>query len=374
MQGIAAFPDITAPRFVDLPEPTCAAPAQVLCRTLELGICGTDREILHSAHPMTPAGEGFLVLGHECLARVESLGNGASSLNSIPAVDGSNRPLAVGDLVVPTVRRPGPYRQQRRLDMQPMGAYIERGIVELHGFSVPWWNEQPEFLLRVPESMRSLAVLAEPLSVGEKGINEALAVQASRLGTEVWKSVPPRVLVTGLGPIAMTGVIATVARGWPTTVYGRDKPDSFRAQLVEQLGAKYLPANSTDLAPQDVEADGFDLILECTGADDVMVAASATLASCGVLVWLGSTRRPKPIEHNISRMMRDGVLRNHIHLGTVNASPRDFRDALLHLAQFQASRPAALSALITARVPPADALWHYENREPQGIKTVVMYG
>jgi glucose 1-dehydrogenase len=376
MQGIAAFPDTIVPRFVDVPEPPSAGACHVLCRTLELGVCGTDREILHSARPMTPAGDGFLVLGHECLARVESLGEGAEALMPATSSDGALRPLAVGDLVVPTVRRPGPNRRPRRLDMQPMGNYTERGIVEQHGFSTPWWTEQPEFLLRVPAELRALAVLAEPLSVAEKGVNEAILVQTARLEPGVWQSPceakggingpPPRVLVTGLGPIGFAGAIASLARGWPTTVYGRDKPDTFRAQLVEQLGAKYLSADATDLDPKDVEADGYELILECTGSDDVMVASAASLVSCGVLVWLGSTRRPK-------RMMRDGVLRNHIHLGTVNSAARDFRDALVHLAQFQKTRPAALAALVTARVPPRDALWHYENREPQGIKTVVMY-
>lgn len=374
MQGIAAFPDTIVPRFVDVREPAGAGARHVLCRTLELGVCGTDREILHSARPMSPAGDGFLVLGHECLARVESLGEGTEALLPAASSDGAARPLAVGDLVVPTVRRPGPQRRERRLDMQPMGSYTERGIVEQHGFSTPWWTEQPEFLLRVPAELRDLAVFAEPLSIAEKAINEALLLQTARLEPDVWQNPPPRVLVTGLGPIGFAGVIAAVARGWPTTVYGRDKPDTFRARLVEQLGAKYLAADAVDLSPSDVETNGFELILECTGADDVMVATSALLVSCGVLVWLGSTRRPKPIEHNVARMMRDGVLRNHIHLGTVNSAARDFRDALVHLAQFQKTRPTALAALVTARVPPRDALWHYENREPQGIKTVVMYG
>lgn len=33
----------------------------------------------------------------------------------------------------------------------------------------------------------------------------------------------------------------------------------------------------------------------------------------------------------------------------------------------------AVAALITRRVRGEEALWHYEHREPQGIKTVVMY-
>ena len=61
-----------------------------------------------------------------------------------------------------------------------------------------------------------------------------------------------------------------------------------------------------------------------------------------------------------------------MHIGAVNAAPRDFHDALAHLAQLQKSHASQLTALFTARVKLEDSLWHYEHRQPQGIKTVVM--
>ena len=75
MRGIAAFKNTAVPGFVDAPEPAEPAAGQVLCRTLELGVCGTDREILLSQQPWTPAGSDHLILGHECLARVEAIGS-----------------------------------------------------------------------------------------------------------------------------------------------------------------------------------------------------------------------------------------------------------------------------------------------------------
>jgi hypothetical protein len=71
--------------------------------------------------------------------------------------------------------------------------------------------------------------------------------------------------------------------------------------------------------------------------------------------------------------MRDGLVRNHLYVGSVNAAPRDFRDALAHLTLLKQSHASELAALITARVRPADSLWHYTHRQPQGIKTVVVY-
>jgi threonine dehydrogenase-like Zn-dependent dehydrogenase len=358
MRGIAAFPDHEAPRFVDIEGPGPIANDQVLCRTLELGVCGTDREILHSRRPLTPPGEVFLVLGHECLARIEQVGS---------AVQG----FSVGDLVVPAVRRRKPEApRQIRVDLLSFDHYTERGIVHEHGFSTPLWIDRPEHLFPVSQELAPWAVLTEPFSVAEKGINEALTIQRARLGAGTWSN--PRVLVTGMGPIGFAALAASVCRGWPTTLYGRDEVDSFRAQLVLALGGTYLPAHEAHFDEWDANQHGYDLILECTGSDEVLACAARALAARGVMAWLGSSRVPRPRELNLAQLMRDAVVRNHVHIGCVNAAPRDFEGALSHLDQLRRERREALSALITARVAPDEALRHYEHRQPQGIKTVVI--
>ncbi len=406
MRGVASFPQSPAPRFVDVPEPAEPGEREVLCRTLELGICGTDRDILAAAQPWTAPGEEFLVLGHECLARVETVGEGVASL----------RP---GELVVPLVRRasfrgsasqrtarealprsqrepaPTPARDRsdpaarqslassafpgrawergRRVDMLPLGRYVERGIIIEHGFSLPYWLDEPQYLISVEPEFRPLAVFTEPQAVAEKAVNEALRLQQARLGHEAWTEPPPRVLVTGLGPIAFAAVIAAVSRGWPTAVCGRDDEGSGRARAVVGLGATYLPPSAANFDPLDVERDGFDLVLECTGSEEVVLLAAQPMASCAVMVWLGSSRLQTAAPMNVARLIRDGLLRNQIFLGSVNAAVRDFHDAIAHLRQMQATMPQAVEAVITARIGPADALWHFEHRQPQGIKTVVAY-
>jgi glucose 1-dehydrogenase len=360
MLAIAAQTGSTQPVIVEAGSPPDPAVGEVLCRTLELGICGTDREILLSAKPWTPLGEERLILGHECLARIESIGPGVTDYR-------------VGELVVPVVRR-ALAGQTRRADLAPFGAFVERGIVRAHGFSQPLWLDRPEYLFRVPESIADLAVLTEPLTCSEKGINEATLLTRARLGDDAWSgTTPPRVLVTGMGPIGFAAVLGAIARGWPVTMLGRDRNDTYRARLVERLGGRYQHLDASKAPPGDIEREGYDLLLECTGSDDVLLKAAALIRSCGAIAWLGSNRVPQPTMRDVQRLVREGLLRNHIHIGCVNAAPRDFEDALKHLVQLAGQHRAELSALITARVAPEEALVHYEQRMPQGIKTVVMY-
>src|SRR5206468_10637715 len=127
-----------------------------------------------------------------------------------------------GDLVVPVVRR-GLAGQTRRVDLLPFGAFVERGIVREHGFSQPRWLDRPEHLFRVPADIVDLAVLTEPLTCAEKGCNEATILTRARLGDDAGTPAPPRVLVTGMGPIGFAGVLAALARGWPVPMPGRDR-------------------------------------------------------------------------------------------------------------------------------------------------------
>ena len=55
------------------PEPRAGA---LLIRTLEVGVCGTDREIAAGEFGSAPPGETELILGHELLGVVVEGGDG----------------------------------------------------------------------------------------------------------------------------------------------------------------------------------------------------------------------------------------------------------------------------------------------------------
>src|SRR3954470_11232258 len=66
----------------------------ILANALELGLCGTDFELISAEYGWPPPGSDHLVIGHESLGRV------------MEAPDGSG--FSKGDLVVGIVRRPDP--------------------------------------------------------------------------------------------------------------------------------------------------------------------------------------------------------------------------------------------------------------------------
>jgi len=104
---------------VDPPQPSRD---QLLVTVLEVGICGTDHEIVAGAYGIAPPAEPHLILGHESLGRVVDGGGGFDA----------------GHLVAAIVRRPDPVPcvncANGEWDMCLNGDYTERGIKARHGY------------------------------------------------------------------------------------------------------------------------------------------------------------------------------------------------------------------------------------------------
>src|SRR5262249_45105393 len=119
MRAIAVFPEEREVRLIEVEEPQVTQPTEVKLRVLEVGICGTDREICSFAYGTPPEGSKYLILGHESLGQVVAVG---------PEVTG----IAVGDLVVTMVRRSCPHLachacRADRPDFCSTNDYNERG-------------------------------------------------------------------------------------------------------------------------------------------------------------------------------------------------------------------------------------------------------
>src|SRR2546421_11797540 len=126
MKAIAIFPKTREVKLIDHEEPKITKPTQVKLRTLEVGVCGTDRKITSFQFGTPPAGYEYLVIGHELLGEVVEVG---------PEV----RDIKPGDLAVAGGRQPCPHDYCRgcrmgRQDFCFSGDFTERRVKEAHGF------------------------------------------------------------------------------------------------------------------------------------------------------------------------------------------------------------------------------------------------
>jgi glucose 1-dehydrogenase len=353
MRAVAVVPgerDSLHLRDVPAPEP---APSQVLVRVLEAGVCGTDAEIQRGDLGRAPDGCPYLVLGHENLGRVESAPDGAR--------------VRAGDLVVATVRRPclppcTPCAAGRQ-DLCATGAYLERGIVGLHGFMSDRYTESPAFLIAVPSALRAVAILVEPMAVVEKGLEQALLVLRRVPGS------PRRALVMGAGPIGLLAALALRLRGVPVVVASLEPEGSPRASLLAAAGIAYA---STSSAPLD-RLEPCDLVLEATGAAGVILPALRRLDRNGVAVLASVASEGRRQEFDVGAWNNEMMLGNRSVIGTVNAERRHFEAAVLDLASAEDRFPGWAARLVTRRLPYQEAA-HALERQPDDIKTVLDFG
>lgn len=339
MRAVATRPDRHELALLDIPEPAVRAPTDVLARVLEVGVCGTDREIAAFEYGTPPDGEGHLIMGHECLAEVVEVGAG---------VDG----LAPGDLVVPMVRRPctvqacAPCRSGRA-DYCTTGAYRERGIQQAHGFLTEQIVDDLRWLRPVPAELRDIAVLVEPLTIAEKALSQVRTVQR-RL------PAPPRggtALVVGAGPVGLLGAMALAVEGFDTTLYNRSPAPNAKSRLADRLGIAYVATEETSVAELADRIGPVDLVYEATGVPAAGFDVLPVLGPNGVCVLTGVPAAAPAQPYDLAGLMRRMVLGNQVLLGTVNAGTADFDAAMAHLGAFRDRWGDAVSQLVTGRHP-----------------------
>jgi threonine dehydrogenase-like Zn-dependent dehydrogenase len=355
--------------LADLPAPTIVSDRDVELQPLEVGICGTDREIAAFDYGEPPAGEDHLIIGHEALAEVVRVGPGVAG-------------VAPGDLVVPMVRRPCPIDwcmpcRADRPDFCYSGEYVETGIRRAHGYMAERAVVDCTFLAPVDPELRDFAVLTEPLTIAEKALAQVALIQsrlprACRLADDGGDPDVPlgkHAVVLGAGPVGILGAMALAARGYRTWVYSRDPRGSERAQLIASF-AEYVSAREHDIASLERLLGNIDLVYEAMGAAKPSFEMLAHIGRNAVFVFTGVPGRKAPIEIDADRIMRELVLNNQVVLGTVNAGRDAFTAALAHLREFEARWPQALRSMIAARHPLEDFEQPLKERLP-GVKHVV---
>lgn len=317
----------------------------VLVEIIQVGACGTDREINNGEYGVAPKGFDYLVLGHENLGRVIEVGDNV-------------RELAVGNYVVATVRRPcgsSIYDKIGDQDFTTDDKYFERGVSRLHGYMTEFYSENADFLIKIPPAIAEIAVLLEPLSIIEKGLKQASDIQ-ERL--KIWH--PKTAAVLGTGNVGLLTVMALRMRGYEVHSFGKQARDGYlNAELCEAIDATYDSTDEIGLVESTEKYGQYDLVFECTGYSPIIFDAMQSLNENGILILASVTGGKRTTDQvpsdKINQMF---VLGNRAMVGTVNAGREHFEMGVKDLTLCEAMLPGWLGRMMTHKI---DGLENFEK-------------
>jgi threonine dehydrogenase-like Zn-dependent dehydrogenase len=364
VKAIALVPSTAELGLIDRPEPLIAEAHDVKLQVLRVGICGTDREEAAGGRAAAPPGRRELIIGHEMLGRVVEIGSAVSAV----------RP---GDLATLTVRRECghcPACVIHRSDMCYSGDYADRGIKREDGYQAEYVVDSERYALKIPADAASVGVLAEPMSIAQKAISEALQLQAARLpdmdAPEQWLR-GRLTLVAGLGPVGLLAAFALRLRG--AEVLGLDvvNADSRRATLLERIGGKYVDGRKTGPAALGSYFGEIELILEATGVAHLEFDLLSALGRNGIYVLTGLPGGDRPVSVDAPALVRGLVLGNQVMVGSVNASYQQFEAGIDDLQNAVATWGEALSEMITHRFKREDFRHALTEHRADEIKAVI---
>jgi glucose 1-dehydrogenase len=346
MKAIAVFPgqpgsvhlaEVPKPRVSDVPEGR-----GVLIKILRVGVDGTDKEINAAEYGAAPDGCNYLIIGHESFGRVEEVGANVTEFKP-------------GDYVALTVRRPGSslYDAIGTYDMTTDDTYYERGINLRHGFLTEYVVDEPEYIIRVPQNLKEVGVLMEPMSVAQKAIEQAYRIQ-ERL--RVWR--PRRAAVLGASTLGLLSSLVLRLRGLEVTTFGNTMPPFLNSTLLEELGVRYVSTKELSLTDASARYGPFDLILEGTGYSPLVFEAMNVLAKNGVLAMVSVTGGSRQLEVPADKINLGFVLGNKVAFGSVNANREYFETGVKDLSTAELQYPGWLRKLLTH---PVKGLEGYEE-------------
>ncbi len=329
----------------DLPPPRLEevkSGAGVLVRVLKVGVDATDREINEAQYGNAPPGFNYLVLGHESFGIVEAVGP-------------KTRRVKPGDFVTATVRRPGGsiYDQIGTYDMTSEETYYERGINLLHGYLTEKFVDDEEYIVRVPQGLKHLHVLMEPMSCAAKAVHQAYEAQRRM---RVWR--PKLAYVMGSGQIGLLTTLILKLRGLEVYTLARGEAPNLKSEIVKGLEANYVSTRQEPLEELVKRTGRPEIIVDATGSSRLAFDAMKHLAHNGVLVWTSITGGKADHSLPTDSINLSWVLGNKLALGSVNANREHFEMGIRDLALGEMMYPGVIQKILTN---PVDGLDNYRE-------------
>ncbi|MBI4296039.1 MAG: alcohol dehydrogenase catalytic domain-containing protein [Chloroflexi bacterium] len=374
MLAVGMLRDKPGVHAFDLPMPEIKQPDEVLVRVKEVGLDGTDYNMLRYGLQDIAPGRNEIVLGHEVGGVVEKVGSAVTT-------------LAPGDPVTLTVRRgceqcfPCLHDQS---DMCMTGLYTERGIHKLDGFLTQFVVERERYVVKMPNQLKRLAMFVEPLSIAEKGIEQIKTIQsrfpwscshpAHSFRSRYWGGCKTA-LVVGAGPL---GILATTLfRLAKTNTFVCDilPEDHPKARLVQCMNASYIDARHK--SPEEIVDIGaavegsLDMIFEASGAAETAIRLILYMSRSSIYVMTGIPRGDLNIRLDAAQLVRQLVRYNQVIVGSVNSNRSHFERACRDMVGIDTRFKGVLEGMITRRFGLNDYQQAFTMNDPRQIKTVI---
>jgi glucose 1-dehydrogenase len=361
MKAIVIKPGKGDIQLIDIPELQIEKENQVKVKVLQVGICGTDREEVSGGRADPPPGTDRLVIGHEMFGKVTETAGDVTSVKP-------------GDYVMVTVRRGcglcTPCNNFRP-DMCLTGKYKERGIKELDGFQSEYVVDNEKYIIKVPQKIKSIGVLTEPMSIVEKAIHESVLIQTSRMKgfhNDILKN--KKAIIGGLGSVGLLASFLLRLNG--CDVYGLDIVDenSARPAILKSIGGKYIDGRNVKIRDIDDLYGEADFIFEATGAALLEFQLIDALAINGIYVLTGIPSGKKMINIDGGTLITQMVLKNQVLLGSVNAAPIHYKYAVNDLVKIHRKWKNEIEKMITHKYSYNDYQQAFQKHLPGQIKAI----
>lgn len=330
--------------------------SEVVVKTIEVGVCGTDLRIIGGEEGAPPAGCNRLVLGHEGLGRV---------------IESPFSDIAVGSLVVGIVRdgddKPCEQCARGRPDLCLNGGWKERGIRSLHGFMRDFWAATPSKIVPVPEILRSVGVLVEPASVVAKAIRLLRTHDQDR----TLPAYRDNVLVIGGGTIGLLMSAALRLEMLNVAIADPLQAGSHPSLFANKIGARYQSFRFPDTPWTKHALETNRIIVDAAGVNDVVEYVASLGQSNSTLCLLGMPqhRRSDEIRTDVVGSI---VQKNLTIFGSVNAAPSDFSGAIELLSRITQQWPHLLESSIR-RFGIDDRIHAFTERHDDYMKSVLVF-
>ncbi|MBE0481743.1 MAG: alcohol dehydrogenase catalytic domain-containing protein [Dehalococcoidia bacterium] len=374
MLAISLVRDKKGAHAIDVPKPEIKEPDEVLVRIKEVGLDGTDFHLVESEQQDIAEGRDTMIMGHEVAGVVEEIGEKVTT-------------LAPGDVVTMTVRHGCGICQpclHNQSDFCMTGLYTERGIHRLDGFLTEYAVEKEQYTIKIPPELAGAAVLTEPMSIVEKGIQQIRTIQ-SRLP---WTCPHPEhrfdrpewggckvALVVGAGPLGLLAATLIRLAGARTFISDLVPEEHSKVALARSLGATYI--NAREKTPRQVideccaPAGQLNMIFEAAGAAETAIKLVAYMSRSSIYVMTGIPGERVNIELDAGQLVSRVVRFNQVIVGSVNSNRGHFEKALEDIEQVASRFEGMPLSLITNRYKLEDYRRAFEEKDPNNIKTVI---